>query len=59
MPKRNEPSKKPKRDDPAQSRAFIAKAREIGADEEGSKADRLLKRLAKQPPAPRDKPNGS
>jgi hypothetical protein len=43
---------KPKRDDPAQSRAFIKKAREIGADEDHSDADKLLRHLAKQPPEP-------
>jgi len=47
--------KKPKPDDPEQSREFIKKAREIGADEEKSAADELLERLAKMPPAPRIK----
>jgi hypothetical protein len=53
----NTPTKKPKgsRDDPAQSRAFIKKAREIGADEQRSAADELLGKLAKTPPEPRTK----
>jgi len=47
---------KPKgRDDPAQSKAFIEKAREIEADEESSAADELIGRLAKRPPEPRAK----
>jgi hypothetical protein len=41
-----------------QSRAFIEKAREIGADEEKSGADELLGRLAKMPPEPRAKGRG-
>jgi hypothetical protein len=44
-----------RRDDPEQSRLFIEKAREIGADEEGSAADELLDALAKMPPKPRKK----
>lgn len=44
---------KPKRDDPEQSRIFIAKARELGADEERSDADELLSQLAKMPPRPK------
>jgi hypothetical protein len=40
-------------DDPEQSRAFIKKAREIGADEDKSAADQLLGRLAKMPPQPK------
>ena len=44
-----------RRDDPAQSRLFIEKAREIGADEEESAADELLGRLHKKPPEPRPK----
>jgi hypothetical protein len=51
--------KKPKRDDPKQSREFINKAREIGADEEKSAADELLGRLAKMPRQRRTKkPSG-
>jgi hypothetical protein len=42
-----------KLDDPAQSRAFIQKAKEIGADEEHSRADNLLRNLAKRKPEPR------
>jgi hypothetical protein len=34
---------------------FIEKAREIGADEESSAADKLLGRLAKMKPEPRKK----
>jgi hypothetical protein len=48
---------RPKSDDPKQSRAFIEKAREIGADEEQSAADDLLGQLAKSPPEPRNKSN--
>jgi hypothetical protein len=40
-------------DDPAQSKAFIEKAREIQADEEHSAADQLMKRLAGKKPEPR------
>ena len=43
-----------KRDDPEQSKAFIEKAKEIGADEK-SKADDLMARLAKMKPEPRGK----
>jgi hypothetical protein len=42
-------------DDKAQSRAFIEKAREIEADEKHSAADKLMGRLAKNPPEPRTK----
>lgn len=45
----------PKLDDEEQSRAFIEKAREIEADEDRSKADALLGRLAKRPPEPHKK----
>lgn len=41
------------KDDPEQSKAFIEKAREIGADEKRSAADKLMERLAKMPPKPR------
>jgi hypothetical protein len=47
--------KKPEPDDKEQSRLFIKKAREIGADEEKSRADELIGRLAKEPPEPRKK----
>jgi hypothetical protein len=47
---------KPKPDDKEQSRAFIEKAREIGADEKRSAADKLMGRLAKTPPEPRQNP---
>jgi hypothetical protein len=42
-----------KPDDKEQSKLFIKKAREIGADEEKSKADDLIEQLAKKPPEPR------
>jgi hypothetical protein len=42
-----------KQDDPKQSRLFIEKAREIGADDDKSKADELIGQLAKKPPEPR------
>jgi hypothetical protein len=42
-----------KPDDEQQSRLFIEKAREIGADEEKSRADELIGQLAKKPPEPR------
>jgi hypothetical protein len=51
-------TKSAQRDDPEQSKAFIEKAREIGADEKRSAADKLMERLAKTPPAPRKKPAG-
>jgi hypothetical protein len=44
-----------KKDDPEQSKAFIEKAREIGADEKRSAADKLMGRLAKMKPEPRQK----
>jgi hypothetical protein len=46
------------RDDPEQSRLFIKKAREIGADEENSRADEVIGRLAKKPPEPRPRKHG-
>ena len=48
---------KPRRgsDNRGQSKLFIEKAREIGADEEKSAADDLIGRLAKTPPEPRVK----
>jgi hypothetical protein len=42
-----------KANDPEQSRAFLEKAREIGADEKHSAADKLMERLAKTKPEPR------
>lgn len=44
-----------KRDDPDQSKLFIAKAREIEADEKRSAADKLMGRLVKMKPEPRKK----
>jgi hypothetical protein len=50
IPKRQASSK----DDPEQSRLFIEKAREIGADKGGAlPADKLIAQLAKKPPDPR------
>lgn len=39
-------------DDKEQSKLFIEKAREIGVDEERSRADELIERLARKPPEP-------
>jgi hypothetical protein len=44
---------KNKPDDKEQSKLFIEKAREIGADEEKSRSDELIGRLAKKLPEPR------
>jgi len=44
------------RDNPAQSKAFIEKAREIDADGEKSVAEDLLGRLARSPPERREQP---
>jgi hypothetical protein len=47
-------AKPQKPDDPEQSKAFIEKAREIGADEKSSAAaDELLKQMAKEKPQPK------
>ena len=46
---------RPRKDDPEQSKLFIEKAREIGADEKRSAADKLMERLAKTKPEPRKK----
>jgi hypothetical protein len=45
-----------KEDDKEQSRLFIEKARELGADKRQSAADKLIGHLAKKPPEPRKKP---
>jgi len=45
--------KKPKPDDKEQSKLFIEKAREIGADEVKSASDELIGKLARKPPEPR------
>lgn len=45
-------TKNPKRDDPEQSKLFLKKAREIGADDAQSEADEVMGKLAKQPPEP-------
>ena len=56
MPRRVKENKSTyERDDEEQSRLFIKKAREIGADEEKSRADELIGQPAKTPPAPRKK----
>jgi hypothetical protein len=39
-------------DDKEQSKLFLEKAREIGADEKRSAADKLMERLAAQEPKP-------
>jgi hypothetical protein len=49
-PQRRKPTHKP--DDQAQSRLFIAKARELGADRE-TEGDLLIDRLAQKKPEPR------
>lgn len=43
-----------KPDDKEQSKRFIEKAREIGADDENSTADELMRRMAKRPPQPKN-----
>lgn len=40
-------------DDEEQSRLFLEKAREVGAEEDRSSADDLLRWMAKTPPLPR------
>jgi hypothetical protein len=53
--------RQPKRktsEDPEQSKLFLEKAREIGADEFVSSADKLMERLAKTKPEPRKKQDG-
>jgi len=50
--------KKHKPDNQEQSRRFMEKAREIGADEDKSEADVLIARLAKTPPEPRKRQKG-
>ena len=47
------PRSKSKPDNPKQSKLFIAKAREIGADEDRSVSDKLMGQLAKTAPEPR------
>ena len=47
----NRPARAP--DDPEQSKLFLEKAREIGADEKHSAADKLMERMAKTKPEPR------
>jgi hypothetical protein len=41
-----------KRDNPDQSRAFIEKAKEIGADEDTSRADDVMNRMVRTPTTP-------
>jgi hypothetical protein len=54
MAKLSKGAAKPRKaDNPEQSKAFIEKAREIGADEEHSAADKLMEQLAKTKPEPR------
>lgn len=52
MAKSPKKTKPPRRDDPAQSRAFIKAAREAEADEKKSEAEAVLGVLAKKPPKP-------
>jgi hypothetical protein len=49
-----------KQDNPAQSKAFIEKAKEIGAEDGSRQSDALIGHLAKMPPRPRgeDKKKG-
>jgi hypothetical protein len=54
LPKKTR-QKRIRRDDPAQSRLFIKKAREIDADQDKSAADELIGHLQHKPPAPRQK----
>ena len=42
-------------DDKEQSRLFIEKAREIGADKQYSEADAIMRQLHKKPPEPQKK----
>jgi hypothetical protein len=42
-------------DDKEQSKLFVKKAREIGADEDNSAADELIGQLAKKPPEPKQR----
>lgn len=53
MPRAKSQKRSPpqKRDDPEQSRLFIEKARELGADKD-SRADELIEGLAKMPAKP-------
>ena len=48
-----------KPNDKEQSKAFIKKAREIGADEDKSESDELMKQLAQKRPQPRRKGLGN
>ena len=43
-------------DDAEQSKLFIEKARELGADTEEAASDKLMGHLAKMPPQPHKKP---
>jgi hypothetical protein len=51
--KRKHSSPPAKADDKEQSKLFMEKAREIGADEDRSAADELLGHLHTKPPEPR------
>ena len=53
--------KKPKiqYEDEGQSRLFIEKAKEIGADKKKTESDKVIGRLAKTPPNPRKKKPGN
>jgi len=52
----HKPKSKSKEDE-NQSRLFIEKARELGADDDSTRSDELMKRLAKTPPEPKAKPS--
>ena len=49
---KTKPQQTTRRDDPEQSRLFIKKARDVGADEKESAADKLLGALHHMPPKP-------
>ena len=47
--------RKPPTDDKQQSKRFIEKARELGAETDSSTADAVMGRLARTPPTPHSK----
>lgn len=47
------PTKAERHDDKEQSKRFIEKARELEANDDDSKADMLMGRLARTPPDPK------
>jgi hypothetical protein len=48
-------TRKPKPDDPEQSKRFIETAREIGADESKEGAERAFRKVVTPKPRPKDK----